>query len=155
MNRETEYGSGWTARKSRVISRGSRSWNGTARESDGTRSVVPLLSLLHCSHLYQPLQGTDSRSLLRGSLAYFEQLCSTEGADQVRLNSIEEAKPRLARMLAALEKEVAELDAALADERQALEEERKMTMTGFLDGLRDPELQNVSGMAEAAEVVAG
>ena len=67
-----------------------------------------------------------------------------EDSDQIRLDSIKEAKPRLAKMLAAFEKEIETVDSQLKEERKSVEEERKKTMAGFLEGLHDPQLQTVS-----------
>jgi chromosome segregation ATPase len=89
-------------------------------------------------------QGGDSRALLRASLKYFEDLCDVKEADSMRLESVKEAVPRLQKMLAVLEQEIADADEQIAMEKKAVEEERKSTMSGFLDGLSDPQLQAVS-----------
>jgi uncharacterized small protein (DUF1192 family) len=89
-------------------------------------------------------QGTDARTLLRGSLKYFKETCNQRDADEMRLESVKEAAPRLALMLATLEKEIEKVDAQLKNEQKAVEEERNVTITGFLEGLYNPLLQNVS-----------
>jgi len=89
-------------------------------------------------------QGGDSRALLRASIKYFESLCSEKGADAMRLESIKEAAPRLTSMLAILERQITEVEQEISVEKKTVEDERKATMSGFLDGLSDPQLQTVS-----------
>lgn len=88
-------------------------------------------------------QGGDSRALLRASIKYFETLCSEKGADAMRLESVKEAAPRLTSMLAVLEKQITEVEHEIGVEKKAVEDERKATMSGFLNGLSDPLLQTV------------
>lgn len=88
-------------------------------------------------------QGGDSRALLRASLKYFEDLCDVKEADPMRAESVKEAVPRLQKLLAVLDQEIADADEEIAAERKAVEDERKSTMSGFLDGLADPQLQTV------------
>lgn len=101
------------------------------------------------------IKGTDSRILLRGSLKYFQELCRSEEAGQMRLESINEAAPRLTKMLSVLEEAIADADHQISAAKKAIEDERKSTMAGFLAGLSDPQLQTVSKGLERGIIVNG
>lgn len=88
-------------------------------------------------------QGNETVTLLRSSLRYFEELCDTKGADQMRLESVNEAVPRLRSILSTLEAELAETDALISEAKRAIEEERNAIMSAFTKGLTDPQLQTV------------
>lgn len=62
----------------------------------------------------------------------------------MRLDSIKEVVPRLTKMLSVLEEAIADADHQISIAKRAIEDERKSTMAGFLDGLSDPQLQTVS-----------
>lgn len=93
-------------------------------------------------------QGIESQTLLASTIKYFETACHIKDADDVQLKSNREAEIHLKKLLIALEKEVSSTDLLISQEKAAIDEERKSIMTGFLDGLQDPQLQTVGPLGQ-------